>query len=131
MLVTIKQIWFPALITSLLIGGTYPLTQVYQHMQDKKDGIITLSYKLGVKGTFIFCATVLIVALLLLIIYFLRSDQIVALLIYAISMLPVGIYLTTWFLKVIKDIKNANFKNLMKMNYIASICSSIAFICIF
>src|SRR5918993_5866060 len=43
---------------SLLIGGFYPLTQVYQHKQDKEDGVITLSYKLGYEGTFIFTALV-------------------------------------------------------------------------
>ncbi|MCH5683884.1 UbiA family prenyltransferase [Niabella sp. W65] len=49
-----KEAWLPAMITSLLIGGTYPLTQVYQHQQDRADGVTTLSYKLGVRGTFVF-----------------------------------------------------------------------------
>src|SRR5687767_13642526 len=46
--------WQGMLISSLLFGGFYPLTQVYQHKQDLKDGVRTISYKLGVKGTFIF-----------------------------------------------------------------------------
>ncbi len=36
---------------SLLIGGFYPLTQIYQHKDDLKDGVKTISYKLGYKGT--------------------------------------------------------------------------------
>ena len=42
--------------SSLLIGGFYPLTQIYQHQQDKEDGVTTLSMLLGYKGTFIFTA---------------------------------------------------------------------------
>jgi 1,4-dihydroxy-2-naphthoate polyprenyltransferase len=33
----------PALASSLLIGGFYPLTQVYQHEADKADGVHTIS----------------------------------------------------------------------------------------
>ncbi|MCH5717612.1 UbiA family prenyltransferase [Niabella hibiscisoli] len=126
----LKGEWLPAIITSLLIGGTYPLTQVYQHQQDKEDGVTTLSYKLGIKGTFVFCGIVLFVALLLLTLYFIRANQWYALIAYGIAMLPVGAYFTRWFLKVQQDPGNANFKNLMKMNYVASVCSSIAFISI-
>ncbi|WP_162817916.1 UbiA family prenyltransferase [Niabella yanshanensis] len=125
-----KEGWLPAMVTSLLIGGTYPLTQVYQHQQDLEDGVITLSYKLGVRGTFIFCGLVLFVALLLLTLYFIRTGQWGALLAYGVGMLPVGFYFTSWCLKVKESPGNANFKNLMKMNYVASVCSSIAFISI-
>jgi len=125
-----KEGWLPAIVTSLLIGGTYPLTQVYQHQQDLEDGVITLSYKLGVRGTFIFCGIILFVALLLLTLYFIRVNQWWSLLAYGVAMLPVAFYFTSWFLKVAKDAGSANFKNLMKMNYVASVCSSIAFISI-
>lgn len=128
--VFIKEAWLPAMITSLLIGGTYPLTQVYQHQQDRDDGVTTLSYQLGIKGTFIFCGILLFIALLLLTVYFVKRSQLVSLLVYAIAMLPIGIYFTGWFTKVNKDPGQADFKNMMKMNYVASVCSSIAFICI-
>lgn len=123
-----REIIFPAIISSLLIGGTYPLTQVYQHKQDKDDGVTTLSYLLGIKGTFLFCGIVLLVAVLLLSIYFVNTGQASALFLYFILMFPVLFYFTNWFLKVRNDLSQANFKNLMKMNYIASTCSNIAFI---
>ncbi len=123
-----KDAWLPAIVTSLLIGGTYPLTQVYQHQQDLEDGVITLSYKLGVRGTFIFCGIILFVALLLLTLYFIGVNQWWSLVAYGVAMLPVAFYFTSWFLKVERDPDSANFKNLMKMNYVASVCSSIAFI---
>ena len=48
------------LASSLLIGGFYPLTQVYQHAADAKDGVKSISSWLGYRGTFIFTATVYI-----------------------------------------------------------------------
>jgi 1,4-dihydroxy-2-naphthoate octaprenyltransferase len=39
--------WQGLVICSLLVGGFYPLTQIYQHKQDINDGVSTISYKLG------------------------------------------------------------------------------------
>lgn len=48
--------------SSLLIGGFYPLTQIYQHQQDLKDGVRTISYILGYKGSFIFTGIIYAIA---------------------------------------------------------------------
>ena len=48
--------------SSLLIGGFYPLTQIYQHEEDIKDGVKTISYKLGYRGTFIFTGIIYVLA---------------------------------------------------------------------
>jgi 1,4-dihydroxy-2-naphthoate octaprenyltransferase len=45
--------WLPAVASSFLIGALYPLTQVYQHKEDKADSVITISYLLGKKGSFL------------------------------------------------------------------------------
>src|SRR5688572_19431335 len=61
---------------SLLIGGFYPLTQVYQHEADRKDGVITISVLLGYRGTFIFTALVYTLAMgLLAWLFYSRGDQ--------------------------------------------------------
>ncbi len=44
--------------TSLLLMGSYPLTQVYQHEEDAVRGDLTLSRVLGVRGTFRFARIV-------------------------------------------------------------------------
>jgi len=41
-------------VASFFIGSVYPLTQIYQHETDKNDGVISISYKLGYNGTFVF-----------------------------------------------------------------------------
>lgn len=50
------KVILPAVLCSILLGGAYPMTQIYQHEEDKKRGDITLSIKLGIKGTFYFTA---------------------------------------------------------------------------
>jgi 1,4-dihydroxy-2-naphthoate polyprenyltransferase len=49
-------------IASLFIGSAYPLTQIYQHEADKKDGVTSISCMLGYKGTFIFSAILFVLA---------------------------------------------------------------------
>jgi 1,4-dihydroxy-2-naphthoate octaprenyltransferase len=114
----------------LLIGGFYPLTQIYQHEDDLKDGVRTISYKLGYRGTFIFAGTVYALAFCALGIHFFSSDQRNSFLILQIFMLPVLVYFLIWFRKVWISEKEANFKNTMRMNLLASLCTNLGFISI-
>lgn len=114
--------------SSLLIGGFYPLTQIYQHKEDYRDGVITISYLLGYKGTFIFTGIVYALAFLALAGYFYVSASMVSFLILQIFMLPVIVYFFVWFNKVVKNNEEANFKNTMRMNLLASICTNLGFL---
>jgi 1,4-dihydroxy-2-naphthoate octaprenyltransferase len=115
-------------VASLFIGSVYPLTQIYQHQADKKDGVTTISYKLGYLGTFFFSALMFTAALLLLFYYFDLREQLPAFILFNILMLPVVIRLMFWFWKVKKDRANADFENTMNMNMIASTCMNIYFL---
>ena len=114
--------------SSLLIGGFYPLTQIYQHEEDYKDGIITISYLLGYKGTFIFTGIVYALAFITLGLYFYSNSEIMNFIILQIFMLPVIVYFFRWFSKVVKNNSEANFKNTMRMNILASVCTNLGFI---
>lgn len=111
-----------------LIGGVYPLTQVYQHEADKAAGDITISYKLGVRGTFIFCGFMFAVANGLLYFYFSSTQKMEHFILFQIFLFPVILFFIQWFLKVLKDDKQASFKNTMRMNFIASTCMNLFFI---
>lgn len=111
-----------------LIGGVYPLTQVYQHQADKANGDITISYKLGVKGTFIFCAIMFICSNIFLFYYFSTTEKLNHFILFQVFLFPVILYFLSWFLKVIKNEKEASFKNTMQMNFIASTCMNLLFI---
>ncbi|MEP7142431.1 MAG: UbiA family prenyltransferase [Ferruginibacter sp.] len=116
---------------SLLIGGFYPLTQIYQHRQDKEDGVTTLSMLLGYKGTFIFTAIVYFFAVSVLAFLLISNLQQNSFLIIQIFFLPVIVYFVWWFKKVAANISGANFVYTMRMNVLASICTNTAFIVLF
>ena len=116
------------LAASLLIGGFYPLTQVYQHEADAKDGVKSISRRLGYRGTFIFTAIVYTMALMVLAYHFfyeLDGDKFIVL---ATCMLPVLVYFFIWARKVWKNVSAASFTNTMRMNLLASVCTNTGFL---
>ncbi|QQS52095.1 MAG: UbiA prenyltransferase family protein [Bacteroidota bacterium] len=115
-------------VSSLFIGSVYPLTQIYQHEADKKDGVISISYKLGYKGTFIFSAILFSIATLILFYYFSLTSKPGQWVVFIIMMLPVIIKLNIWFNKVRKDTRYANFENTMTMNLLTSACMNSYFL---
>ncbi len=117
--------------SSLLVGGFYPLTQIYQHKQDKEDGVITLSYLLGYRGTFIFTGIIYSIAMAVLGIYLALNLELDHFFKIQIFLFPVLVYFFWWFYKVHNDVTEANFKNTMRMNLVASVFTNAAFIFLF
>lgn len=115
-------------VSSLFIGSIYPLTQIYQHQADKNDGVISLSYKLGYSGTFIFSGMLFSMAVLLLFYYFNLKGQLISLILFLLMMLPVIFRLSVWFAKVRKDTVHADFENTMAMNTLTSSIMNIYFL---
>ncbi|MFP5041049.1 UbiA family prenyltransferase [Parasediminibacterium sp. JCM 36343] len=116
------------IISTLLIGGFYPITQVYQHGQDAKDGVKTISMLLGAKGTFIFCAVLYSLSFGLLFQHFFALRQLRSFIIVQILFAPVIVYFLYWFVLVCRDGTMANFKHTMNMNWLASTCTNTAFL---
>ena len=115
-------------IASLFIGSVYPLTQIYQHEADRKDGVTTISYKLGYIGTFVFSAVMFAGATALLSRYFWLKHRQMAFLLLLVLMMRVVIRMQAWFVKVRRNSNNANFENTMQMNLLASTCMNIYFL---
>lgn len=118
------------LAASLLMGSFYPLTQIYQHEADLKDGVRTISYLLGYRGTFVFTALVYAAAMSTLAVYFNTQNTMKNFLILSLVLLPVLVYFFYWAAKVWADSKHANFKHTMQMNLLASVCTNAAFLII-
>jgi 1,4-dihydroxy-2-naphthoate octaprenyltransferase len=117
-------------VSSLLIGGFYPLTQVYQHEADLKDGVRTISMLLGIRGSFIFTAILYTMAMLMMAHLFLSTLQISEFRALATCMLPTLVYFFIWAVNSWKDPRQANFKNAMRMNLLASLCTNTGFIAV-
>jgi 1,4-dihydroxy-2-naphthoate polyprenyltransferase len=118
----------PCIISSCLIGALYPLTQIYQHAEDKKDGVISISYLLGKKLTFVFSMLLFLTATFLLYLRFHRQDELNHFYLYLLIMLPVVLFFLYWMMKVWKNEEAASFKNSLWMNLLSTVCTTIFFI---
>ncbi len=113
---------------TFLIGGFYPITQVYQHDADKKDGVKTISMLLGKKGTFIFCAIMYTIAFALLFYYFYSIHLLKDFILLQLFFIPVIAVFIKWVIEIYKNEAAANFKQTMRMNIVAATCTNLAFI---
>jgi 1,4-dihydroxy-2-naphthoate octaprenyltransferase len=113
---------------AFLIGGFYPITQIYQHQSDSKDGVTTISMMLGKKRTFIFCALMYAVAFSILFIYYRTHEQLVDFFVLQSFFIAVVIYFIYWMIKVWRNEMAADFRHTMRMNMLASTCTNFAFI---
>jgi 1,4-dihydroxy-2-naphthoate octaprenyltransferase len=120
--------WEGLTAAAFLIGGFYPITQIYQHESDRRDGVTTISMLLGKRGTFVFCASMYAAALGILYYYYYQQNRTQSFLVLQIFFLPVLVYFFRWFLKVVRDERLADFKHTMQINWLASTCTSLAFI---
>lgn len=118
-----------SVVSLLLVGAGYPISQIYQHEQDKADGVETISMVLGINGTFTFSLIMYSLLNLLLAIYFvfIRVDFISFLLFITITA-PVGIFFMSWMKKTRSNPENANFKNTMRLNLLGAMCNNLFFI---
>lgn len=117
-----------ASVSSLFLLGSYPLTQVYQHQEDKARGDITLSVLLGVNGTFLFAAINLLFGASLLCYYFFLKQDVISTALFIVCTGPVVYYFLKWWSACRKNLSNANHNKTMKMNKISSLSLTFAFV---
>ena len=122
------QIQLPALLSSLLLWGSYPMTQIYQHAEDKKRGDITISLKLGLLGTFHFTAVAFFIATQGFLYFYYESYSLYHALCYIIFLTPVLGYFGYWYFKSRKDISEVNFTNTMRLNFISALSLNLFFL---
>jgi len=121
----------PALLASLMVWSAYPMTQVYQHEEDGKRGEVSLSAKLGIKGTFYFTAAFFTIVIAS---YFFFFDQHYGgkyNMVFLLSMAPILFYFIWWFIQVFKAESYANYKYTMRLNFISATCMVGVFLYIF
>ncbi|MFO7826686.1 MAG: UbiA family prenyltransferase [Cyclobacterium sp.] len=123
------EVWMPALLSSILLLGSYPLTQIYQHDEDLKRGDITLSIKLGITGTFGFSAIWFLLGGLAFIQYFLIIDFKSGIWAFLFALLPVVSYFSLWFLVAQKNPEQyVSHQMAMWMNKVSATALNLFFI---
>jgi 4-hydroxybenzoate polyprenyltransferase len=121
-------ILLPALLNSLMLVGSYPMTQIYQHEEDGKRGDLTMSRLLGIRGTFIYTMAIFGIAILGLSYYFWQFMGTNKLIIFHVAMFPVLSFFLYWLVKTFKDETQANYKNMMWLNFLSALCLNACFI---
>ena len=122
------HIQIPAFLSSVLLGGSYPMTQIYQHEEDRFRGDITLSIKLGILGTFHFTAVMFLLANTGFILYFLWADSTHIAIIFQASLLPALFFFVKWYFQVRRNVKEADYASTMRLNFISSLMLNIFFV---
>ena len=124
--VSLVSVWqwpiqMPGILSSLLLLGSYPMTQVYQHEEDAKRGDLTISRLLGIKGTFHFTGLMFSLATAGFCYYFFRYHSSDSAFIFLLFLMPVLVYFSAWYLSVRKSDVAADFGSTMRLNFISSL----------
>jgi 1,4-dihydroxy-2-naphthoate octaprenyltransferase len=119
---------FSGIASSFFIATIYPLTQIYQHEADGKDGVKTLSMLLGIKGTFIFAAFMFSLSTLFIYLVFYKNDATHVFWLFNIIMFPSTLYFLFWAIRSFKNPVHVNFKNTMVMLVLSSCLNNLFFL---
>lgn len=125
---TLQVPWLLCLIASLLIGALYPLTQIYQHEEDRKDGVTTISYLVGKRGTFLLSMGQFLIANACFYVWFKKQQTMNAFYLYLLMLLPVVLFFLYWMRRVWQNSEAADFTNSLRMNLLSTICTTAYFI---
>jgi len=121
----------PAILSSIILLGTYPMTQIYQHEEDATRGDKTISLMLGIRGTFIFVLLVFTLAAAGYVAYFFSFYSLWIGEVFLLSLSPVVAFFLIWFYRVWNDPAKANFTNTMWLNFLSALCLNAFFIWFF
>jgi 1,4-dihydroxy-2-naphthoate octaprenyltransferase len=121
------SILIPAVLCTMLLLGSYPMTQIYQHDEDGRRGDLTISRQLGVKGTFIWTGIIYAFGISGFLAYLTSYYSFLFAIALLICLAPTLVFFIQWFLRVLKDESKADYRSTMKLNQI----SSLSFICFF
>jgi 1,4-dihydroxy-2-naphthoate octaprenyltransferase len=113
---------FAGVLATVMLLGNYPMTQIYQHDEDASRGDITLSLKLGIRGTFYFTALWFGLATAGFVYFFNAFDYSKYAFVFLLAMLPVVVFFSYWFVKVYRNPSQANYTNTMWLNFISATC---------
>lgn len=121
----------PCLLASIMLWANYPMTQIYQHEEDRKRGDHTISQVLGVKGTFIFCGIFFLITATGFFGYLSAFFDLTYSIAFLLMLSPVLFFFLYWFFRVRTDESKANYSNAMWLNLISSTCMNGFFVYLF
>jgi 1,4-dihydroxy-2-naphthoate octaprenyltransferase len=118
------------LFATLIIGGSYPLTQIYQHDEDRSRGDHTISLLLGIKGTFVFSSLFFATGACVAAHYFFTWYQPLHFYIFLVCLSPVVVYFSRWQWLCLADPAQASYRRAMWMTQLSAGCMILCFVTI-
>lgn len=112
-----------ALACSCLVGGVYPLTQIYQHQADAERGDKSLSQRLGYRGSFLFAGVLITISQSLFWLTLPHTQW----LLMQVCLAPIALYFVYWAYQVWNNTQAASFEGSMRLNYLAASCMNLCF----
>lgn len=123
-----QTIIYSAIACYFFIGTLYPLSQIYQHEADAKDGVRTISMLFGKKGTFIFSGCMFLLATLFIYLSFQHKGELINFWLFDIVMFPAIVFFINWAARSFRNMSHVNFKNTMIMLVLSSALNNIYFL---
>jgi 1,4-dihydroxy-2-naphthoate octaprenyltransferase len=120
--------WQYPLAALFFLGGSYPVTQIYQHEEDRERGDITISILAGVRGTFIIAGIGILSGTSILLSGLWSRFSLYALVLMLSCSLPSILFFSFWANQSFIDPKNADFQSTMRFNVVSSVGLSIGFL---
>ena len=107
-------------IACLFLMGYYPITQIYQHEEDRKRGDRTISMLFGTNGTFIFSGATLSAAAVLLGAFLEHFHGENALLLFLLLQAPTIVYFFKWHRSYQSGQCQADYDHAMRLSLIGA-----------
>lgn len=125
------EVIIPGLLASGMLWANYPLTQIYQHEEDRKRGDITISAQLGIVGTFYFAGSLFAAAATGFLFYLKFGFGERYAWWFVIALLPVLVYFFYWLFLALKDHRAADYRHTMRLTFLSGICLNAFFLFLF
>lgn len=122
------EMLLPALFSTFLVAGSYPLSQIYQFEEDGARGDTTIAMLAGYNGTFLLCQAMLTVGYACMATYLLVYKTPLHLVVLTVLFLFPGLYVAYWWRLVRQDVKNADHRRAMTMFKLSGVTGNLAFL---
>jgi hypothetical protein len=119
---------YAGLLTSWMLLGNYPMTQIYQHGEDGRRGDMTISRLVGIAGTFHLAGTVFLLVLVGFAAFFGLYFSAQYSVIFVIAMFPIFVYFLLWYMQVRQSEIAADYDHTMRLNFVSATCMNVFFL---
>jgi len=125
------SVLIPGILSTIMLWANYPMTQIYQHEEDAKHGDMTISRRLGIRGTFFFVSAIFSLVTIGFVLYFNIFLGTKYSWTFLAVLFPVVTYFFIWFFQAYQDQTKADFSHTMWLNFISATSLNAYFIYLF